>query len=161
MKKLLILSGAVLLFAASCNTRPAAGENDRNDQQIEVQDEQNVPYTVAKRYFVKNTVGDFDTVRIADKAEFEKYFGMAAVMGKDGLPTTIDFEKQFVIPVVLPETNFDVEILPVSLKNNGRGELVFNYRVDTLREMSFTRRPLLLIVADKDYDTGKVVVEKD
>ena len=35
---------------------------------------------------------------------------MATTKGKDGKPTAIDFTKQFVLAIVLPETDFATEI---------------------------------------------------
>lgn len=150
-----------LLLMASCVQQSAETKSAEEAVVNVVPESQDVPYTIAKRYFVKNTVTDFKEVRIADKETFDKYFGMAAVMGKDGQPTTIDFENEFVIPVVLPKTNHEMQIVPVSLKNNGRGELLFSCRVDTLNEVSYTIRPLLLIVVSKSFDTDNVVVEID
>ena len=37
--------------------------------------------------------------KITTEEEFNKLFGMATIMGKDGKPTAIDFTKQFVLGV--------------------------------------------------------------
>ena len=150
-----------MLLLAACAPKSAENKAAADVVESAEMEEQDVPYSIAKRYFVKNTIGEFNINRIADKETFEQYFGMAAVMGRDGLPTTIDFEQEFVIPVVLPETGYELSIVPVSLRNNGRGELLFNCRVDTLRELSYTIRPLLLTIVSKSFDTDNVVVEID
>ena len=59
-----------------------------------------VPFEVAHNYFVRNDVTEPIPAKIASQDEFERYFGMAAFMGKKGQPTPIDFETQFVIAVV-------------------------------------------------------------
>jgi hypothetical protein len=42
---------------------------------------------------------------VTSQEAFDSLYHAAAVMGKDGAPTAIDFSKQFVIGVVLPLTN--------------------------------------------------------
>ena len=55
-----------------------------------------VPYVVAKGYFVRNDVRRIPNGKITDARLFKEIFGAAAVMGPDGLPTKIDFEKDYV-----------------------------------------------------------------
>jgi len=109
-----------------------------------------VPYTEAKNYFVNNTVKEVPS-KITTKENFEKYFGMAAFMGKNGEPTAIDFDKQFVIAVVAPETDKATTLTAKSLKSTD-GQLVFSCLQEVGEQQSFTIRPLLLIVVDKQYD---------
>ncbi|MBQ3929351.1 MAG: hypothetical protein II708_00190, partial [Paludibacteraceae bacterium] len=85
---------------------------------------------------------------------------MAAVMGKDGTPTAIDFNKQFVLAVVMPVTDVYTEIQPVDVKVIN-GELVYEYSVKTGEKMTYSMRPMALIVLDREYDGLKVkMVEK-
>lgn len=90
MKKLLGIF-AVLLFTFSCATN--------QDSMVQ--------YTLAKNYFFSS--GNKITVptlfKISNENEFYQYFGEAAVKGKDGEPTPIDFKCQFVLAKVLPETD--------------------------------------------------------
>lgn len=65
----------------------------------------NIPYVVMNNYFLKNNVVGISYPLITKQEEFSGLFGMAAVMGKDGAPTSVDFSKESVIAIVLPETN--------------------------------------------------------
>ena len=72
-----------------------------------------VAFGIAKNYFFKN---DLDILpaspKITTEENFNKLFGMATTMGKDGKPTSIDFSKQFVLVIVLPVTDIATEINP-------------------------------------------------
>ncbi len=110
-----------------------------------------IPFTEAQHYFVRNDVPHMPPAKIGTQEEFEKYFGMAAVMGENGLPTPIDFRKQFVVSVAMPQTYCDTSLEAQSLeKRNGR--LVFTYRVRQGERRSYSTVPLLMVVVDKAYD---------
>ena len=78
-------------------------------------------------------------------------------MGKNGIPTNIDFNKQFVIGVVLPIRNQQTKIIPGKLvkRNN---ELEFTYKIKRGSTMSSSMQLMLLIVVDRKYETDKVRV---
>ncbi len=120
----------------------------------------NVPYTVANNYFVNNSVGDtVPPVKITSKEELERYFGMAAVMGADGMPTPIDFSKQYAITVVKPVTDTLTVLKPKSLKRDGKGNLVFTYKIKAKGRQTYSMRPMMLIIVDKKYDADVVLRE--
>lgn len=111
-----------------------------------------VPFEVAHNYFVRNDVTEPIPAKIASQDEFERYFGMAAFMGKKGQPTPIDFETQLVIAVVLPETSHSTELRAESLSDDGQ-KLTFTYHVDVAdKENTWTQVPVLLIVVDRQYE---------
>ena len=111
-----------------------------------------VPFEVAHNYFVRNDVTEPIPAKIASQNEFERYFGMAAFMGKKGQPTPIDFETQFVIAVVLPETSHSSELRAESLNDDGQ-KLTFTYHVDVAdKENTWTQVPVLLIAVDRQYE---------
>ena len=111
-----------------------------------------VPFEVAHNYFVRNDVTEPIPAKIASQDEFECYFGMAAFMGKKGQPTPIDFETQFVIAVVLPETSHSTELRAESLSDDGE-KLTFTYHVDVAdKENTWTQVPVLLIAVDRQYE---------
>lgn len=119
-----------------------------------------VPFTVIQRYFVKNTVRNAPTnPRIDDQATFDNLFGAAAVMGKHGLPTSIDFANRSVIAVISPETNRATELRPISLVKRADGKLVFSYRKKTGATQTYTTRPFLAVLIDK-HVTGTVVLSE-
>ncbi|PSK91516.1 hypothetical protein [Taibaiella chishuiensis] len=119
-----------------------------------------VPYTVAEGYFVKNTVkpGPLPAPRITTQQDFDNIFGAAAHMGKNGMPTAIDFAKQFVIAVVADETDMATELKPISLKKETGDQLVFTYETIKGAKQSYTIRPVLMVVVDNTH-MGTVVLK--
>ena len=141
MKKLITLALAATLLAA-CGQK------------------KEVPYIVAHNYFVRNDVTESVPAKIASQCEFEQYFGMAAFMGKNGQPTPIDFETQFAIAVVLPETNHCTELHAESLVDDGQ-KLTFTYLVDVApKENTWTQVPMLLIFVDRQYERDCVELQE-
>ena len=108
-----------------------------------------IPYVVATNYFIKNNV---DTVpeTVDNESDFQKYFGMAAVMGDGGTPTAIDFNKQFVIIASLPATDIDTNLTPIFLQKEN-GELVFTCNKTFGKKQSYTIHPFVMIVVDRQY----------
>lgn len=113
----------------------------------------NVPYIKAERYFVKNTVKDGSTLlmRFATQEKLDEFFGMAAVMGKDGKPTQIDFDKQYAIAVILPTTEYDTTFSTYNLQET-EDRIVLNYKVKKGGKQSHASRPFLLLVVDQKYN---------
>lgn len=105
----------------------------------------NIPYVVMNNYFLKNNVVGISYPLITKQEEFSGLFGMAAVMGKDGVPTSIDFSKESVIAIVLPETNVSTEIIPLRLEKGAAQGLRMYYTVKRGEEMMSTMRPILLV----------------
>jgi hypothetical protein len=134
----------VLLVAALCT---AGCEHDGNG----------LPYQEAKHYFLRNDANGRNVpVKITTRKEFDRYFGMAAVMG--GQPTAIDFDRQFVIAVVLPETNHTTTIRPGTLTDEGE-VLKLEYVVSVApEENTWTAVPLALLVVDKRHERPSVVL---
>ena len=168
IKKISILALITSLTIVSCDKKskyPAVGEPA--DNQVEKKDSAvvnmavaiDVPFTEAKNYFVKNTVKDdhFAEAKIATQADFDKLFGAATTMGKDGKPTAIDFSKQYVIAVTEKETNVNTTLVPVSLTKMG-DVLKFKYEIKSGEKTTSTMKPLLLVVVDNQFE-GKVEVE--
>lgn len=147
------------------------GCNFNNKKSKEVKEEANemneskaVIYKVASRYFIKNDVTELPS-KINSREEFEKYFGAATVMGEDGKPTPIDFEKEYVIAVTVEASNKLIELQPISLTKTGE-EINFDYSVTEGGETSYTSRPALVIIVSKKIEGNinvnpiKVVVDE-
>lgn len=115
-----------------------------------------VPFIVADHYFIKNDVKTLPNGIIDNAADFYRTFGEAAVMG--GLPTPVNFKKQFAIAVSVPQTDKHTEMLPASLKRKG-SQLIFSYNVVRGQKMSYSIQPMLLIIVDRKYkgETLKLV----
>ena len=112
-----------------------------------------VPFELAKGYFLRNDVEveDFPT-QITSQAQLDQFFGMAAVMGENGKPTVIDFDKNFVIPVVYPETDQETSLVVERFWHTGANELTLS--VGAIRgeeHRSFTIRPIQLLIVDNYY----------
>lgn len=109
-----------------------------------------IPYVVADNYFVRNDVDSVPTV-ITDKQIFDSCFGAAPVMGENGEPTPIDFSKQYVIAVTLPDTDMETSLEAGTLTKNNEGGYTFTYNVKQGDKTTFTIRPLLLAVVSREY----------
>ena len=149
MKKIL-LAFTMLLAMVACTNKPATAVED-----YEVNSE--VAFEVAKNYFFKNDQVIPEYPKIVSEEEFNKLFGMATTMGEDGKPTGIDFTKQFVLAIVLPETDFATEINPVKVEEKG-DSLLYSYEVKTGEKQSFRIQPVSIIVLDKNYENKRIVL---
>jgi hypothetical protein len=136
----------ILLAAALCL---AACEHDGHSG--------GVPYKEAAHYFVRNDVDARKVpVQITTQGDFTRYFGMATVMG--GQPTPIDFDRQFVIAIVLPETTHTTTIHPGTLTDQG-DSLQLEYAVSVApAENTWTSVPLSLLIVDNRYARPSVTL---
>jgi hypothetical protein len=115
-----------------------------------------VPYQEVRNYFFNNNAIAPKNPLITTSQQFDDLFGMAAYMGKDGMPTTIDFAKQSVIAVVIPETSMVTTIKPLQLISKGT-QLQFSYQVIIGEQVSYTMRPIYLLMVDNKYVQGKTI----
>ena len=136
-----ILFLAVLLSLASCAQTSA------------------IPFEEVNNYFFLNKADLPGSPLIDSSEQFQKLFGTATFMGKDGQPTSIDFDQEFVIAVVYPVTDFSVELAPQSLRLED-GELVFTYLEATGEQQSWTMRPVLLVKVDRKYMKENVRLDR-
>lgn len=114
---------------------------------------QEVPYVLAQHYFVKNTVAEDKNgaFKIESQAAFDELFAAATSMGNNGMPTIIDFNKQFVIAIISPSSDLAPQIDQISLKKLADG-LHLNYKETLGEKQSFTMRPVALLIVDKQFD---------
>lgn len=142
MKKILVVFAVISTFLiVSCRNTSATQESTEN-----------VPYETVQGYFVKNDA-DLSTLKngkIATEAEFSTIFGPAALMGPNGMPTTVDFSKQYIIAVIGNKTDSAVTVVPVSLVKKG-DHLTFTYEYKVGEKQSYTIRPALIIAVDSQY----------
>ncbi len=148
----------VLLFGSMNLAACSSLKSTEKSQVATVPSSVDIPYIVARNYFVKNTVKEIPLPKIETKEEFDRLFGMAAVMGKNGKPTVVDFSTQYVIAVSKPVTEFDTRLSPVSLKRDGE-KVVFTYQTTVGEKRSFTTVPFLLLVVSKEQG-GTVVLNE-
>ena len=129
MKKILF-AFTMLLAMVACTNKPATVVENNGESS-------EVAFEVAKNYFFKNGQVIPEYPKITTEEEFNKLFGMATTMGESGKPTAINFAKQFVLAIVLPETDFATEISPVKVEEKG-DSLIYTYDVKTGEKQSFT-----------------------
>jgi len=143
MRTLLSIIAAAMCFV-SCGTK---------------HDVQTVNYTIAHGYFVRNDAPSHAPNYYDSKEAFGNVFGCAAVMGKDGQPTMIDFSRQSVIAVIGRETNRPTAYTPISLTSHA-DTLRLDYSVREEAATSYTMLPLLLLVIDKPTFSPCVQLER-
>lgn len=111
-----------------------------------------VQFTELKNYFYRSDAPKGDQLlKLTTQEDFYKYFGEAAYMGTDGEPTKIDFNEDFVIAKIFPESNKSPEISNISLEKDGKGELILGYEVKEKSTQSFTIRPTFQIAVSRKY----------
>ena len=79
-------------------------------------------------------------------------------MGKGGEPTRINFSKEFILPIVLPETDVETDIKAIVLTGNAQ-TLHLSYRVETGEKQGFITQPIKLLVVSNEFKNAKVKVE--
>lgn len=118
-----------------------------------------IPFEEVKNYFFRNDAEIPESPIIDSSEQFEELFGAAAFMGKNGQPTPVDFDREFVIAVVYPVVDFSIELAPESLRLED-GELVFTYLEATGEQQSWTMRPVLLVKVDRKYMKENVRLDR-
>lgn len=119
-------------------------------------DSKTVSYVLLKNYFHNNDAPIPTTPMIKTQQEFDAQFGMAASMGEDGQPTPVDFKKQVVIAIVLPETNVATTIDSVVITQPERLRLQVNCIVRQGDKQSYTTQPIYLMAIDRKYSNCAV-----
>lgn len=149
-----------LFFAFHLNAQKKEFKNDSEKRKLQHLPDP-IPFEVAHGYFINYSVkGKITESKIETQARFDKIFGSAAVMGEDGLPTKIDFTKQYVIAVVKPDTQKETNLIPLSLQDNRDGKIIFTYGIKIGKIHTYISSPLLLIIVDKDHNGNIVINEK-
>ncbi len=108
-----------------------------------------------ENYYVRNDAKLPIQARIDDRATFESLFGMATLMGTAGQPTPVDWDNEFVLAIVDPFTNIQIELAPESLQCEN-GQLVFTYSETVGEKQSFWIIPDLLLKVDRKYEADSV-----
>ncbi|NDW19105.1 hypothetical protein D0T53_09285 [Dysgonomonas sp. 216] len=149
MNRIFFLILIAIFFAACSNTSYQKAESASGVKNETSKTE--IPYTIAERYFVRNTVNDkLFELKIDSAEEFEKYLGIGTIMGERGKATEIDFSLQSVLAIIVPESQHVTTIDSKELVKEG-DQIVFRYIVKRGKEQSFKVRPVLLIIVDKEY----------
>ena len=120
-----------------------------------------IPYTLARNYFRRNDeIEDVLPLKITSEEELLKYFGYAAVMGRNGEPTAIDFDKSFVIPIILPQTDRETEIVIDGLYHTRPESLTLAFETVSGDEaLSYTMLPFELLIVDSAYKNCQIILK--
>ena len=118
-----------------------------------------INYTELANYYVLNNVDVSKTQRLVINSQqtFEAYFGEAAVMGRNGQPTMVNFKTQYVLAVVLPETDRQTEVIPGEVVQNGN-TIVMNYRVNKGAKTTYRMEPFAAIAIDKPVNDTQMEI---
>jgi uncharacterized lipoprotein NlpE involved in copper resistance len=161
-EKIVTVATLISLMLMGCQNNPKTVKaENKNTRIVEHQNEtkmKTITFTLAKNYFVQNTVEKVDNPKIETAEKFNEIFGMATTMGKDGKPTEIDFSKQYVIAVILPETDLSTHVSPISLLKTGN-EITLHYKSVVGQKQSWTTRPNFAIIIDKK-ENGNVLLKE-
>ncbi|MBR6465206.1 MAG: hypothetical protein IKS82_02085 [Bacteroidales bacterium] len=163
--KTTIISIAIIATIAAATLLSSCKQNQQKQEEANPEAQMlgkpsEVNYTIAENYFIKNNAELPATHKITDQETFNQIFGMATTMGENGKPTEIDFEKQFVIAVETGPVQKETELIPGFLINHYDGKLVFHYEVKQGADITYTIRPVLIIIVDKTYENLKIKVVK-
>lgn len=143
-----------ILVMDSCQIKNTENLNQNIDYQG------SVPYKIGKNYFINNRIDGKVPTKITRQQDFEKYFGLASFMGKDGEPTPVDFSKEFILIKDCGESYYPIDIQTKSLKKQ-KGILVWEYEIWTAKtEQGFITRPFQMIIVDKKFDGEVKLIQK-
>ena len=109
-----------------------------------------INYTELMNYYVMNTIDATKQHKLSfdNEQEFRRVFGEAAVMGRNGQPTRVNFKTQYVLAVILPNTDRDTQVIPAEISQVGN-TIVFNYRVKKGSKLGYRIVPFTAVAIDK------------
>ena len=145
MKKLLLAFAATMLLLSSCGTSKMGVEKSNI-----------VSYKEARNYFHIGNETKPIIKKITSQETLAKEFGEAAFMGKGGEPTKIDFNKNFAIAYILPQTNRKTDLAPLSLTLKKK-RLELQYKLEQGKAQTYFTQPFFIIVVDKKYVDYNIV----
>ena len=119
---------------------------------------QEIPYQIAKNYFVNNTYPDQEThiLKITSEKKFNEVFGMATTMGENGKPTEINFSNSFVIAVIDAANSSTESII---IRNLTKEIKKLNLRYAIVKKAvpsSASFRFAKILIIDKEFRKAKI-----
>lgn len=142
-----VLAG-LLMLCGMARFAPAMGQ-----QTIET-------HQVRNYYYLHDTI-PHTCLKITSQEQFDRYFGPAAFMGKDGEPTPIDFSREFVVAKVFPLSSKADEWKDVRLLLQADSILVLHYCRTEGKQLNYTIRPFILLAAPVAYSHPPLTEEAD
>ena len=116
-----------------------------------------IPYVVLDNYYVRNDIDCSKQQRliIDNEQDFNAVFGPAAVMG--GLPTDINWKKQYVIALILPETDRTTNVMPKDVQQSP-GNIIFKYQLNRGHKTGYRQVPFAAIALNRAEDPQQLQV---
>ena len=155
MKHLTIIlaMGVLLLMCCNCSFMDKMYAAEKIDKVATP-----VHHTTLENYFVRNDVDCSKQRRLIldNQQDFDAFFGKAATMG--GLPSTVNWNKQYVVAIILPETKRATSIEPVAVKVTDNDVMVFSYHIKKGDKMSHSMVPFTAVAIDKPASATKMTV---
>ena len=148
----------VLFTACQSNMKKKKADISQSDTSAISKELKEIPFILAKNYFVRNTAKSLENPAIETQEKFNETFGMATTLGENGKPTSIDFSKQIVIALVLNETDIETSVSPLQLTKTKK-VLTLNYKLALRQKQSYTSRPFFALVIDK-IETEKIILNE-
>lgn len=146
---ILIALAAIVLLCCQCTTSKELRQAKKGAKTTH--------FVTLNNYFVRNDVDCRRQQRLVidSKREFDAYFGPAAIMG--GQPTDINWNEQFVIAILLPETNKATMVTPMEVKQSP-GNVIFKYQVNRGRKTSYSLVPFAAVALNRSSDPQQLQV---
>ena len=155
MKHLTIILavGALLLMCCNCSFMDKMYAAQKIDKVATP-----IRYTTLENYFVRNDVDCSKQRRLVidNEQDFDAFFGKAATMS--GLPTAVNWNKQYVVAIVLPETKRATAIEPIAVKVTDNDVMVFSYHVKKGDKMAHSMVPFTAVAIDKPASDTKMTI---
>lgn len=113
-----------------------------------------VRYLPLNNYFVRNDIEatKLQKLIITNETDFRSFFGEAAVMGRNGHPTPVNFKTEYVLAVILPETDRSTDVTVLDVLQNGNS-VIFNYHVERGEKNSYRLVPFAAVSLPKPRTT--------
>ena len=149
----------VLFTACQSNMKKKKADISQSDTSAISKELKEIPFILAKNYFVRNTAKSLENPAIETQEKFNEIFGMATTMGEDGKPTSIDFTKQMVLALVLNETEIETSVSPLQLTKKSK-VLTLNYKLVSGQKQSYRSRPFFAVIIEK-IETDNIIFNEE
>ena len=149
LKPCLVPTSMFLLVATSYFIL-AACANKKTTTTAENNVEKNIPYQIAKNYFVKNNYANqpLHAKLVSTQKAFQEIIGGARIAAENGQPTPIKFESQSVIAIIGESLSEESTIVVQKLSKTGKTINVHCLEKKGEKQ-TFVSRNMLLLVIDK------------
>lgn len=115
-------------------------------------EEISVPFKEAQNYFLLTNYKEapLHSVKITNQKFFDSLFGAATTMGKNGRPTPIDFNSNYIIAIIDKKSNRAKELSVKSITQL-KNELTIVMFSSEISKSTYVSRPVKLLIVPKTY----------